>query len=215
MDEQSMAVKAAAAKSLLNSVDFIRYNFDRQGERDIIMTVVCNATQVANDAVRIPAFECLIRIVQTYYHLTRSYMEGGVMELIIRSLGSGHEPVVLQAIEFWSTVCDIERDLQEAEACEYESYDFARLVLPHLLPPLLTLLKQQEETDEDEWNVAMAAATCLSLLTECVKNDIFRDNILAKFVQENIESGDWRGREAALMALDLVMDEPMRRICNW
>ena len=38
---------------------------------------------------------------------------------------------------------------------------------------LLTLLtRQDEDADEDEWNVSMAAGTCLSLLAQTVADAI-------------------------------------------
>lgn len=54
----------------------------------------------------------------------------------------------------------------------------------------------------------MAAATCLALLAECVKDDVFAGGIIMAFVEQNISSSDWRGREAAVMAFGSVMDGP-------
>ena len=71
---------------------------------------------------------------------------------------SPEEKVALQAIEFWSTVCDeeIELNLEAAEAAEFneapdrESKNFAKIALSQILPVLLQLLTQQEEDAEDE-----------------------------------------------------------------
>lgn len=54
----------------------------------------------------------------------------------------------------------------------------------------------------------MAAGTCLGLLAECVKDDIFQGNVVMGFVSQNIQSPDWRCREAAVMAFGSVMDGP-------
>lgn len=217
-DELAPSVQAAAATALLHSIEFVRTNFARPTERDIIMSVVCNATQAADDAIRLPAYECLTRIVTLYYPQLASYMKAGLAALTIAGLGSSVEHVVMAAIEFWSTMADIERDLLAAESAggesgghTFECLYFTRDHLPQLLPALLPLLRRQpsEDADEDEWNVAMAAGTCLSLLAECVRNDIFTGDLLVSFVRENIgQTGDWRAREAALMAYGSVMDGP-------
>lgn len=76
-----------------------------------------------------------------------------------------------------------------------------------ILPVLLWLLtKQEEDEDEDEWNVSMAAATCLSLFAQCVRNAIISP--IVPFVEGNIQNTDWRYREAAVMAFGSIMDGP-------
>ena len=47
----------------------------RQGERNYIMQVVCEATQNASTPVVVGAFECLVRIMQLYYDKMGFYME--------------------------------------------------------------------------------------------------------------------------------------------
>lgn len=46
-----------------------------QGERNFIMQVVCEATQSDYAELQIAAFQCLVRIMQTYYDKMRIYME--------------------------------------------------------------------------------------------------------------------------------------------
>lgn len=129
------------------------------------------------------------------------------------------EQVALQAVEFWSTVCDeeIELALEAEEAAEFseapdrESSHFARVALPEVLPVLLLLLtKQEEDATDDEWNVSMAAGTCLALLAQCVGDGIVTPII--PFVEGNIKSPEWRCREAAVMAFGSILDGPEEKI---
>lgn len=179
------------------------------------MSIVCQATQAKTESIVLPALECLARIMQLYYPHMAPYMQQAVARLTIDGIGAGEEAVALQAIEFWSTVCEIERDLQEAEACDFPSQGFARGALTLLLPALLAALKEQEEerndpdsSSDDAWNRAMAAGTCLSLLAECVGDEIFAGNTLMTFVSGHITSSNWKLREAAVMAFGSVMDGP-------
>lgn len=137
------------------------------------------------------------------------------MQLTVLGMKHDDDRVVLQAIEFWSTVCDeeIELALEAEEALEFseqpehESQHFAKVALPEILPVLLHLLgKQNEEADEDEWNVSMAAGTCLGLLAQTVGDAIVSPVI--PFVEGNIKSADWRQRDAAVMAFGSVLDGP-------
>lgn len=125
------------------------------------------------------------------------------------------DSVVLQAIEFWSTVCEEEYELaveaQEAqqygELPEHESKFFARIALPEIMPVLSKLLmRQDEDADEDEWNVSMATGTCISLLAQAVG-----DNIVASvlpFIEANVKSTDWHAREAAVMTFGSILEGP-------
>jgi importin subunit beta-1 len=128
---------------------------------------------------------------------------------------NSEERVALQAVEFWSTVCEEEAELaaEMAEAYEYnetpdrESREFAKVALPEILPVILQLLtKQEEDADEDEWNVSMAAGTCLSLLALAVNDHIVQ--AVVPFIEQNITSQDWHYREAAVMAFGSILDGP-------
>ena len=70
-----MDVQAAAIQALYNSLEFIRDNFEREGERNYIMQVVCEATQSPSIPVQVGAFECLVKIMQLYYDKMKLYME--------------------------------------------------------------------------------------------------------------------------------------------
>lgn len=139
----SVSVRTAAANALLNSLEFVKDNFDREAERNIIMKVICEATQARDESIVVPAFECLVKVLQLYYPQMELYMAQGVAQLTIASMQSPSESIVLQAIEFWSTICEIERDLQDADGSDFVCLDFSRKALPHLLPTLLAHLKSQ------------------------------------------------------------------------
>jgi importin subunit beta-1 len=205
----------AALNALYNSLEFIRENFSREAERSYIMMVVCEATQSVDSRVQVSAFECLVRIMTFYYGFMGVYMEKALYALTVNGMKHDNENVALQAIEFWSTVCELENDYEyESQMAEEEGADveqqplgFAKAALSEIVPVLLTLMTSQEEdVDEDEWNVAMAAATCLSLLAQCVQDNIVA--LVLPFVQTNIRNPDWRYREAAVMAFGSIMEGP-------
>jgi len=74
-EEPSDQVRLAALQALYNSLEFVRENFEREGERNYIMQVVCEATQSSDENVQIAAFECLVRIMQLYYDKMEVYMQ--------------------------------------------------------------------------------------------------------------------------------------------
>ncbi|KAL0578066.1 karyopherin Kap95 [Marasmius crinis-equi] len=214
-EEPSQEVQLAAIHALYNSLEFVRDNFDREGERNYIMQVVCEATQNPNVNVQVGSFECLVRIMDLYYDKMALYMEQALFGLTVVGMKHTDERVALQAVEFWSTVCEEEVDLaleaQEAqdygEMPERESKYFAKIALPEIVPVLLTLLtKQEEDADEDEWNVSMAAGTCLNLLANAV-NDAIVPAVIP-FIEAHIKSEDWHHREAAVMTFGSILEGP-------
>ncbi|KAF8335779.1 karyopherin Kap95 [Cantharellus anzutake] len=214
-EETNAEVNASAMRALYNSLEFVRENFEREGERNFLMQVVCEATQNPSVDVQVLAFECLVRIMSLYYDKMGFYMERALFGLTVLGMKNPEERVALQAVEFWSTVCEEEADIavEAADALEYgevperESKDFARIALPEILPVILTLLtRQEEDADEDEWNISMAAGTCLVLLATAV-NDAIVPAVIP-FIESNITSQDWHQREAAVMAFGSILDGP-------
>ncbi|KAL1412700.1 karyopherin Kap95 [Vanrija albida] len=214
-EEPSTEVQSAAINALYNSLEFIRDNFEREGERNYIMQVVCEATQSSSVTVQVGAFECLVRIMSLYYENMEFYMERALFGLTIMGMKNPEERVALQAIEFWSTVCEeeIEIGIEAQEALSYgeepaiESKHFAKMALNEILPVLLELLSQQEEdADEDEWTKSMAAASCLELLARNVGDAIVQP--VVPFVEAGIRRPEWQHREAAVMAFGSILDGP-------
>ncbi|EIM80114.1 karyopherin Kap95 [Stereum hirsutum FP-91666 SS1] len=215
-DEPSPEVQLAAIQALYNSLSFIRDNFEREGERNYIMQVVCEATQNPSIPVQVAAFECLVRIMNLYYDKMAFYMERALFGLTVMGMKSSEEQVALQAIEFWTAVAEdetnMESEWQEAQdglidaEIEEPKY-FSRIALPEIIPVILMLLtRQDEDADEDEWNVAMAAGTCLNWLAQAVHDPIVPAVI--SFIEANIKSQDWHQREAAVMAFGAILVGP-------
>src|SRR4051812_43865069 len=97
--------------------------------------------------------------------------------------------------------------MEYGEMPETESKYFAKVALPEIIPVLLGLLtRQDEDAEEDEWNVSMAAGTCLSLLAQAVADAIVPAVI--PFIEAHIKSQDWHQREAAVMTFGSILDGP-------
>jgi len=214
-EEPSSEVQLAAIHALFNSLEFVRENFEREGERNYIMQVVCEATQNPSVSVEVGAFECLVRIMGLYYDKMAFYMEQALFGLTVVGMKHNDERVALQAVEFWSTVCEEEVELaielQEAseygESPETESKFFAKIALPEIMPVLLLLLtRQEEDADDDEWNVSMSAGTCLALLAGAVQDAIVPAVI--PFIEAHIKAQDWHHREAAVMTFGSILEGP-------
>lgn len=213
MKDEDSAVHLAATQAMTNALHFAETNFENETERTYIMRVVCESTLSPNVAIRQAAFECLVSIATLYYGKLAQYMQD-IFVITSKAVKEDEESVALQAIEFWSAICDEETSIQDDEfsadsASSVTSYNFIRQALPALVPMLLeTLTKQEEGQDIDDtaWNLAMAGGTCLGLVARTVGDDIV--DLVMPFVQENVANPDWRRREAATYAFGAIMDGP-------
>lgn len=196
----------------MNSLEFIAEIFTRDNERHFLMQIVCETTQSEDVRVQAAAFECLVHIMYIYYEYMKYYMDLALFKITIAGMNNPHENVALQAVEFWSTICELESDF-EYDDPEHECQYFAKQAVQQLTPPLLQLLlKQDEDEDEDEWNLSMSAATCLSLLAACVGNDVVP--CVVPFIEGNIRNSDWRLREAAVMTFGSIMEGPDQAVLS-
>ncbi|KAG2619955.1 hypothetical protein PVAP13_3NG143712 [Panicum virgatum] len=211
--ELSSEVRLAAVKALYNALDFAESNFANEMERNYIMKVICDTAVSKEVEIRQAAFECLVAIASTYYSHLDYYMQT-IFNLTANAVKGDEEPVALQAVEFWSAICDEEIALQD----EYEGSDdgnstihfrFIEKALPSLVPMLLeTLLKQEEDQDQDDnvWNISMSGGTCLGLIARTVGDAIVP--LVMPFVEANITKPDWHCREAATFAFGSILEGP-------
>lgn len=120
-EEPNLDVRNAAITALGDSLEFVRTNFDNEGERNYIMQVICEATQSPDNRIQQGAFGCLNRIMGLYYDKMRFYMEKALFGLTIMGMKSDEEDVAKLAVEFWCTVCEeeiaIEDDNAQVSAC--------------------------------------------------------------------------------------------------
>ncbi|ODV89705.1 hypothetical protein CANCADRAFT_46113 [Tortispora caseinolytica NRRL Y-17796] len=211
--EPSVAVRIAAINALTDSLEFICENFTHESERNYIMQVVCEASQVANSALQAAVFGALARIMSMYYQYMNFYMERALLALTVNGMQSEDDNVAAMAVEFWCTVCEqeieidqsnLERDPSEPEQ---QNYQFANNALPAVLPTLLRLLiRQSDDDDDDDWTVSMAAGSCLQLFAQATGSIIVPP--VLQFVEQNISKPTWQEREAAVMAFGSILGGP-------
>ncbi|KAL7136183.1 hypothetical protein ABFS83_10G012500 [Erythranthe nasuta] len=211
--EQNSEVRLAATRALYNALDFARTNFENEMERNYIMKVTCDAALAKETEIRQAAFECLVSIASTYYEILEPYMQR-IFELTSSAVKGDEETVALQAMEFWSSICDEELEIQDYEVPENGDSSaphshFIQKALPTLVPMLIeTLLKQDEDQDQEDgiWNLAMAGGTCLCLVARTVGDAVVP--LVMPFVEANICKPDWRSREAATYAFGSILEGP-------
>ncbi|KAK0276277.1 karyopherin Kap95 [Friedmanniomyces endolithicus] len=216
-EEPNNDIRNAAITALGDSLEFVRTNFENEGERNYIMQVICEATQADDNRIQQGAYGCLNRIMALYYEKMRFYMEKALFGLTIQGMKNDEEDVAKLAVEFWCTVCEeeisIEDDNSQAEGTESlrPYFNFARVATQEVVPVLLELLaKQDEDAAEDEYNVSRAAYQCVQLWAQAVGSNTVAP--VLSFVEANLRSEDWHYRDAAVSAFGAIMEGPDEKV---
>jgi importin subunit beta-1 len=128
-EEENINVRNAAITALSDSLEFVRSNFENEGERNYIMQVICEATQASDGRIQQGAWGCLNRIMALYYEKMRFYMEKALFGLTIQGMKSDDEDVAKLAVEFWCTVCDQEMEIEDDNSQVCFSTDISYYIL--------------------------------------------------------------------------------------
>ena len=207
-------MRLAAAGALKNSLMFAETNMEKQEERTAIMNALMEATRCDDPSVRIAAYEGIVQIAVLYYTKLQEYMTS-FYQLTTATIQSDEDEVAKQAIEFWTSLCEVEQDLIDEEAelgqrglpIERPCMRYVDAAMQHLAPFLFeTLTKQEEDPDNDDFTLQMAGQLCLTSISQTVEDNIVP--VVMPFVNTNIQDQNWRNRDAAIMAFISILDGP-------
>jgi importin subunit beta-1 len=161
-----------------------------------------------------------VQIAELYYDKLPAYMPA-LYQLTLSAIQqttaeAEEDEVGQQAVEFWSTVCDEEIDInEEAEDARLEhrppartSQNFVPQGAAQLVPLLLEAMCKQEDedVDDDTWNTCMAGSMCLAKVALAIGDDVV--GLVTPFIDQHIQSPDWRRREAAALAFGSLLEGP-------
>ena len=209
----------------------------QRAARDVLMRTLCALVAGGDVEVAIGAFDAIVRIAELYYDALEPYMDalaqltfgaaraisaasrrtevrltGDHGLVLARPLGTAPRPsrscppqdVAVRALEFWTTVANEEAERGDENATNRK---YTRRALAPLLDMLLELMTKQTETDGDEtYSIAQAASNCVGSVT-CATGDAAFGHVLP-VIQRWFGSADWHQRDAATLALGVVMNGP-------
>jgi importin subunit beta-1 len=197
----------AGTQALFSALDFAGENFEdsHAGERNALMTAICGATQSDDAETRSGGFDCIIRVAELFYGALGPYMNTlAQLTFGAAAKSSSDEASAVRAVEFWTTLAEAEADM-EGDDAGCRRYTLTALgPLVEMLTVLM--LSVREEDDEDAYGPSQAAASCLGAVARVAKDAVLEH--VMPFVNGNFGAAKWEGREAATLAMGVVMDGP-------
>ncbi|KAK1358515.1 hypothetical protein POM88_051771 [Heracleum sosnowskyi] len=151
--EESVDVRLTATRALNNALNLAKTKFQNETDQNIIMKVLFETAIAEETIIRQSTFECLVSI-SMYYDVFEPYMQE-IFQLTAVVV-QGDKIVGLQAIKFWSSICDEEIKLQnykvpDIHVSEVPHPRFIEKALSSLIPVLLdTLHEGKEDRDPDD-----------------------------------------------------------------
>lgn len=208
MASENDNVKLSATRALCNAMEYIHETMDQPQQRGFIVDALCTtAKESRNVRTRECAMESLVKVADLYYSTLPDYI-ARLHAITTSVIFNDDEAVGLQALQFWISICETERNMREHEEMNL-CLRYAESGMGALVDICLQLLLTQEEgQDEDDWNRSIAGGKLLQSVAEAVGRVIHQP--VMTFVFANINSAEWRKREAALMAFGCVLgiDDP-------
>ena len=221
LSRPNVEVRYCSMNALCNAMDFIKRHMETPNEREIVMNAICSMASVPADAtsaalsssrIRQKAMEALGRVGALYYEHLGSYIDSiwtitmQAVEHVLatqRTLGgiSEEELVAMQGFEFWMSVFETEK---ERAGHQHQTASYALRIQAQIFGPIgRCLMKQEEEQEEEDWNLCLAASKSLQFLADAVGDPII--GTVMPFVQQHIVSGNWREKDAALVAFGSIL----------
>ncbi|KPI83191.1 putative importin beta-1 subunit [Leptomonas seymouri] len=203
MQSANEEVKFSATNALCNAMEYIHDNMDVQEQRAFLVTALCATAKSSTSArTRERAMESLVKVAEIYYSTLPEYISQ-LHEITTNAIFHDEESVGLQAIQFWISICEVERDMKE-DGDVSKSLNYSAQGLTFLVDICKELLVRQEDGQtEDDWNLSVAGGKLLQSLAEAVGAPVQAP--VMQFVYAKINSASWREREAAVMAFGCII----------
>ena len=192
----------SAMHALNNSMDFITTHMKQESVRNfLIKTVAATIRDSPVVDIRAEGMSVLVKVADGFYELLPQYIEE-LYELTRSSIvNNDKDTVVLSALMFWISICENEIEANEDDT---PHANYIGTIQDPLLDLCFGCMTQQEDGQrEDDWNVSSAGGKLLQKIADC-RGDNAKNKVMA-FVFQNVESQNWRMREAAIMALGCLM----------
>lgn len=203
MQSTNEDVKFSATNALCNAMEYVHDNMEVQEQRAYLVTALCaTAKSSTSSRTRERAMESLVKVAEIYYSTLPEYISQ-LHEITTNAIFHDEESVGLQAIQFWISICEVERDMKE-DGEVGQSLNYSGQGLTFLVDICKELLVRQEEGQtEDDWNLSVAGGKLLQSLAEAVGAPV--QGPVMQFVYAKINSTSWREREAAVMAFGCII----------
>ena len=209
-EELDLNLRAVACRALNNSLGFLAGNMSVKQERRSIFDSYLDACVCeGSKKLRLLAYKGLVEVVDRYYEYLGDIMES-LRERSFWTVANDEDEVAKLAIQIWSSIAEVEAKLKEEifeGTTDSVCHHFTHRVLDKLIPLCCEMLTHQDEDqNEDSWNAAAAASTCLGLCAVCETDDVVP--FVMEFVSQHHDSSDWHYKDAAFMAFGSIMEGP-------
>ena len=154
------------------------------------MDTVYFNTNSQNIEMRVFSMQCLVEITRCYYDYLEDQM-AMILEKTLLHMEKDNEKVAIQAYELWCSLSDEENArIKEKEHgfLNVTVNNYSQIASAHLLKIIFHHLLNRKKGEGDEWNLAKAAASLISNLSQCCSYEFIEK--VVSFVGERLNVDD-------------------------
>jgi len=206
-------VKEIAMAALQSVIPFCEKNLKVEAERVLLLGKIIENCKSEVENIKLKAMKCLLEVTKFFYNYIGNDGLDAIGLITIEEIKKkDNEDIGVIAIELWSNICyeEINRLKRNSSTAPCMNYipRASEILLPLLLEALINTIS---EPDED-WNVSLASACCISLMAEILKDLIVPPVI--SFVNRCFSSSDWKLKKAGIRAFVSIIKGPNKAMID-
>lgn len=191
-----------ATNALYNMLSFVGHNMETDAERDVLVRCILHAAQQQDTKVRTRGMQCMARLGDMYYEYLQPYMKD-LFDTSLVGIKAEETDVVNQALDMWCSIAEREEEMVANGADGNMKY--IETAMPLLAPELQRLATEKPEDEDEILHSPSTFAVTLVGLASLVMGDKIIDHVMP-FVNTNVNSDDWRRKDAALQLFAAIME---------
>lgn len=200
---RSELVVGSAFDALNESLKFIETNLGIQKQRNRLLTEIMKGIQSTSGTVQAKALQCVVSLVDDYYLFVADYVEQilGLTSKIVEK-PDVIDAAKMQAIEVWSSLLAVERDLADGNR------NFMRKNANTLAKTLMRamIFRNQVVAESDDVCPERSARTALRLLASILKTSELLTTVMSLAGNLVTPGAAWNKREMGFVAIGSIME---------
>ncbi|OMJ81171.1 hypothetical protein SteCoe_18440 [Stentor coeruleus] len=198
----AVSIIKSSLTALQNSIKFIRINIENPNERKAIFHSLYALCTHPSIEIRSQCMSVISNICYNYYEQIASELVD-LGNITYRAIKNDEPKVMINAIEFWNSLADIEN---ERILCKVSYNNYINTAAASLVPILLEKIHIFDNDDDDEWTIHRACSSTLSSIASIVGDPIVE--MCYGYISVNIMNSDWKLQKSAILVFGSVLEGP-------
>ncbi|KAJ5079399.1 importin subunit beta-1 [Anaeramoeba ignava] len=207
LENQNESIKKSAIKAFIHLISLSEKKLTNIDDINFIINLILQGIQDQNIEIASLFYESLIKFATVFYQYLSDSIQK-IFNILISSITNPDSQLCIKAIEFWTSICEKELEIQTKLSTNSESklvyHNFISQVASHLIPYLFENLQNEYELDENEWDPSKASVVCISSITSVIGDSVI--SIVSSLIETNLTSSSQKQQESAIICFGSILE---------